>query len=164
MSIGQLLKGYFKDNELTDKVLSDGWLSTGDYAWKDAEGYFYFADRKKDVIRRRGENVSSLEVENVVNAHPKVLEAAVIGIPSELYDDEIKAYVVIKPNENLDPIEIIEWCKDRLAYFKVPRFIEFRSELPKTPTHRVQKYILRKEKKDLTKDCFDLEKVDLRLR
>jgi crotonobetaine/carnitine-CoA ligase len=159
-----IMKGYFKDPELTDKVLSDGWLSTGDYAWKDEDDYFYFADRKKDVIRRRGENVSSLEVENVINAHPKVLEAAVIGIPAELYDDEIKAYVIIKPNENLDPIEIIEWCRDRLAYFKVPRFIEFRSELPKTPTHRVQKYMLRKEKKDPTKDCFDLEKVDFKLK
>ena len=159
-----MMKGYFKDAELTYKVISDGWLSTGDYAWKDEDGYFYFADRKKDVIRRRGENVSSLEVENVINAHPKVFESAVIGIPSELYDDEIKAYVIIKPNENLDPIEIIKWCRDRLAYFKVPRFIEFRSELPKTPTHRVQKYILRKEKKNPTKDCFDLEKVDFKLR
>jgi crotonobetaine/carnitine-CoA ligase len=159
-----MMKGYFKDAELTNKVLSDGWLSTGDYASKDEDGYFYFADRKKDVIRRRGENVSSLEVENVINAHPKLLESAVIAVPSELYDDEIKAYVIIKPNEKLDPIEIIEWCKDRLAYFKVPRFIEFRSELPKTPTHRVQKYILRKEKKDPTKDCFDLEKVDFKIR
>jgi crotonobetaine/carnitine-CoA ligase len=108
--------------------------------------------------------VSSLEVENVINAHPKVLESAVIGISSDFYDDEIKAYVILKPNESLDPLDLVKWCKERLAYFKVPRYIEFRSEFPKTPTHRVQKYKLKQEKKDLTKDCFDLEKTDFRLR
>ena len=128
------------------------------------EGYFYFADRKKDVIRRRGENVSSIEVENVINAHPKVLESAIIGVPSELYDEDIKVYVITKPNETLDPIGIIKWCKERLAYFKIPRYIEFRTEFPKTPTHRVEKYKLKGEKKDLTKDCFDLEKTDFKLR
>jgi crotonobetaine/carnitine-CoA ligase len=116
------------------------------------------------VIRRRGENVSSIEVENVINAHPKVLESAVLGVSSELYDDEVKAYIITKPNETLDPLEIVSWCKERLAYFKVPRFIEFRTEFPKTPTHRVQKYKLKEEKKDLTKDCFDLEKTDFKLR
>jgi crotonobetaine/carnitine-CoA ligase len=157
-------QGYFKEPELTREVIRNGWLHTGDKAWMDDDGYFYFADRKKDVIRRRGENVSSLEVENVINAHPKVLESAVIGVPSELYDDEVKVYVILKPNETLDPIEIVKWCKERLAYFKVPRYIEFRSEFPKTPTHRVQKYKLREEKEDLTKGCFDLEKADFELR
>jgi crotonobetaine/carnitine-CoA ligase len=128
----------------------------------DEEGYFYFADRKRDVIRRRGENVSSMEVENVINAHPKVLESAVIGVPSELYDDEIKAYIIPRPNENIDPLEIVKWCKERLAYFKVPRFIEFRTEFPRTPTLRVQKYKLKGEEK--SKDCFDLEKTDFKLR
>jgi carnitine-CoA ligase len=157
-------KGYYKDPELTSKVIRNGWLHTGDRAWMDEDGYFFFADRKKDVIRRRGENVSSLEVENVINAHPKVLESAVIGVSSDLYDDEVKAYVIPKPNETLDPLEIVKWCKERLAYFKVPRFIEFRTEFPKTPTHRVQKYKLREEKEDPAKDCFDLEKTDFKLR
>jgi crotonobetaine/carnitine-CoA ligase len=151
-----VMKGYYKDPELTGKVIRDGWLHTGDQAWMDEDGYFYFADRKRDVIRRRGENVSSIEVENVINAHPKVLESAVLGVSSELYDDEIKAYIIPKPNETLDPLEIVKWCKERLAYFKVPRFIEFRTEFPKTPTHRVQKYKLKEESKDLTEDCFDL--------
>ncbi len=159
-----VMKGYYKDPELTGKVIRDGWLHTGDQAWMDEDGYFYFADRKRDVIRRRGENVSSIEVENVINAHPKVLESAVLGVSSELYDDEVKAYIILKPNETLDPLEIVRWCKERLAYFKVPRFIEFRTEFPKTPTHRVQKYKLKEEKKDLTKDCFDLEKTDFKLR
>ncbi len=155
-------KGYYKDPELTGKVIKDGWLHTGDRAWMDEDGYFFFADRKKDVIRRRGENVSSLEVENVINAHPKVLESAVIGVPSEFQDDEVKAFVIPKPNETLDPLDLIAWCKERLAYFKIPRFIEFRTELPKTPTHRVQKYKLREEAK--SKDCFDLMKTDFKLR
>ena len=159
-----VMKGYFKEPELTKRTIKSGWLHTGDQGWMDEDGYFFFADRKKDVIRRRGENISSIEVENVINAHPKILESAVIGVPADVYDDDVKAYVVLKPNETLDPIEIVKWCKERLAYFKVPRYIEFRNEFPKTPTHRVQKYKLKKEKKDLKKDCFDLEKTDFKLR
>jgi carnitine-CoA ligase len=159
-----VMKGYYKDAELTKKTMRSGWLHTGDQGWMDEDGYFYFADRKKDVIRRRGENVSSMEVESVINAHPKVLESAVIGVPSDLYDDDVKAYLILKPGETLDPIEIVQWCKERLAYFKVPRYVEFRAEFPKTPTHRVQKYKLKEEKQDSTKDCFDLEKTDFKLR
>jgi len=157
-------KGYYKDPGLTSKVIRDGWLHTGDQAWMDEDGYFFFADRKKDVIRRRGENVSSLEVENVINAHPEVLESAVIGVPSEFQDDEVKAFVVLKPNKTLAPLDLVKWCNERLAYFKVPRFIQFRNELPKTPTLRVQKYKLKEEKTGLTNDCFDLEKTDFKLR
>jgi crotonobetaine/carnitine-CoA ligase len=157
-------KGYYKDPDLTGKVIRDGWLHTGDRAWRDEDGYFFFADRKKDVIRRRGENVSSIEVESVINAHPKVMESAVIGVPSELYDDEVKAYVMLKPNETLEPLDLIQWCKERLAYFKIPRFIEFRTEFPRTATLRIQKYKLKGETKDLTKDCFDLAKTDFKLR
>jgi len=158
------MKGYYKDPELTSDVIRNGWLHTGDRAWMDEDGYFFFSDRKKDVIQRRGENVSSIEVENVINAHPKVLESAVIGVPSEFQDDEVKAFVILRPNETLDPLELIKWCKERLAYFKIPRFMEFRAEFPKTPTHRVQKYKLKEEKKDLTKDCFDLAKTDFKLK
>jgi crotonobetaine/carnitine-CoA ligase len=110
--------GYFRDPEETKKILKNGWLHTGDNAYRDEEGYFYFVDRKKDVIRRRGENFSSLEIEEVLNAYPKVLESAVIGIPSELSDEEIKAYIIPKPGERIDPAEIFEWCEKRLARFK----------------------------------------------
>jgi len=152
--------GYFRDPEETRKVLKNGWLHTGDNAYQDEDGYFYFVDRKKDVIRRRGENMSSLEIEEVLNAHPKILETAVIGIPSGLSDEEIKAYVIVKPEHVVEPQEIFEWCEQRLARFKVPRFLEFRESLPKTPTHRVEKYKLRQEKKDLTEGCVDRENMD----
>jgi crotonobetaine/carnitine-CoA ligase len=151
--------GYFRDPEETRKVIREGWLHTGDNAYRDEDGYFYFVDRKKDVIRRRGENFSSLEIEEVLNAYPKVLESAVIGIPSELSDEEIKAYVIPKPGEQVDAAEIFEWCERRLARFKVPRYLEFRDSLPKTPTHRVEKYRLRQEKSDLTEGCVDREKL-----
>ena len=159
-----VMKGYYRDPELTKSVLRNGWLHTGDQAWMDEDGYFFFADRKRDVIRRRGENVSSIEVENVINAHPKVLESAVIGVPSEFQDDEVKAFVVLKAHETIEPLDLIKWCKDRLAYFKVPRFIEFRRELPKTPTLRIQKYKLKDEQSDPGKDCFDLSRTDFKLR
>jgi crotonobetaine/carnitine-CoA ligase len=155
-------RGYYKDPELTREVIRDGWLHTGDRAWMDEDGYFFFADRKRDVIRRRGENVSSLEVENVINAHPKVLECAVVGVPSEFQDDEVKAFIIPKANETLNPLDLIKWCRERLAYFKIPRFIEIRQDFPRTPTLRVQKYKLRGE--DDSKDCFDLMKTDFKLR
>jgi len=151
--------GYFRDPEETDKIIREGWLHTGDNAYRDEDGYFYFVDRKKDVIRRRGENFSSLEIEEVLNVYPKVLESAVIGVPSELSDEEIKAYVIPKPGERVDAAEIFEWCERRLARFKVPRYLEIRDSLPKTPTHRVEKYRLRQEKKDLTEGCMDREKL-----
>ena len=149
--------GYFRDPEESQKVLKNAWLYTGDNAYRDEEGYFYFVDRKKDVIRRRGENFSSLEIEEVLNAHPKVLESAVIGVPSEFSDEEIKAYIIPKPGEIIDPGEIFEWCEKRIARFKIPRYLEFRKIFPKTPTHRVEKYKLRQEKRDLTEGCVDRE-------
>ena len=100
----------------------------------------------------------------MINAHEKVLESAVIAVPSALYDDDVKAFVVLRRNETLDPLELVKWCKDRLAYFKVPRYIEFRTEFPKTPTHRVQKYKLKAEQKDHARECFDLEKTDFKLK
>lgn len=152
--------GYFRDPEETRKIIRNGWLHTGDNAYRDEEGYFYFVDRKKDVIRRRGENVSSLEIEEVLNAYPKVLESAVIGIPSELSDEEIKAYIIPKPGEKIESAEIFEWCDMKLARFKVPRYLEFRDSLPKTPTYRVEKYKLRQEKKGITEGCVDREKLN----
>ena len=103
-------KGYYKDPELTGKVIKDDWLHTGDRAWMDEDGYFFFADRKKDVIRRRGKR-SSLEVENVINAHPKVLESAVIGVASEFQDHEVKALVILKPNDTLEPLALIRGAR-----------------------------------------------------
>ncbi len=149
-----VMKGYFKDPQRTDEVLRNGWLYTGDNAWKDEEGFFYFVDRKKDVIRRRGENISSAEIESIVDGHPKVLESAAIGVSSDISDEEIKLLIVPKPGETIYPEEIFQWCSERLARFKVPRYLEIRNSFPKTPTHKVEKYKLRQEGHDLTR-CID---------
>ena len=151
--------GYFKDEEETAKAIREGWLYTGDNAYRDADGFFFFVDRKKDIIRRRGENISSLEIEEVIQGHPKVLECAVLGVPSELADEEVKAYIIPKEGQTIDPQEIFQWCEERLASFKVPRFLELRKTLPKTPTFRVEKFKLRQEE-DLARGCIDREKMD----
>lgn len=159
-----IMEGYFKELEITKKTLRGGWLHTGDNAYQDKDGYFYFVDRKKDIIRRRGENISSIEVENVINAHPKVLESAVIGIPSEFSEEEIKAYIVLKSGEIINPADMFNWCKERLAHFKIPRYIELMDFLPKTSTHRVEKYKLRSERRDFNERCFDREQLGVQIR
>jgi crotonobetaine/carnitine-CoA ligase len=159
-----LLPGYWRDEEQTRLALRDGWLHTGDLAWLDADGYLYFVDRKKDVIRRRGENISSQEVEEVIKRHPTVLDCAVIAVPSELGEDEVKAYLTPRPGAAIDPAEIVRWCAEQLAYFKVPRYLEVREEMPRTPSLRVRKDVLRQERADLTQGCFDREQTDLKLR
>ena len=139
-----MMAGYFNDPVRTAETLVDGWLHTGDSAWYDEDGYYYFVDRKKDLVRRRGENISSLEVERVIEQHPAVLEAAVVGVPSELTDEEVLAYVVRRPGAEVDATEVFDWCAERLAAFKVPRYVEIvDDELPKTPTAKVQKTRLR---------------------
>ena len=138
-----LMAGYFRDPERTAEALRDGWLYTGDMAWRDEEGFYYFADRKKDIVRRRGENVSSLEVELVLNDHPEVLESAIVGVPSDLTDEELLAVVVPRARPSPDPAALVEWCAQRLAPFKVPRFIQFAQELPKTRTQKIEKHRLR---------------------
>ena len=141
-----LMKGYYKMPDETAAAMRGGWFHSGDRAFVDQEGYFYFGDRIKDCIRVRGENVSSFEVEKVINSHPKVLECAVVGVPcEELGDEDIKAYVVVKENEVVAPEEIISWCEGKMAYFMIPRYVEFRKTLPKTPTERISKFELRRE-------------------
>ena len=159
-----LTPGYWRNEEQTRLALRDGWLFTGDLGWMDEDGYLYFVDRKKDIIRRRGENISSKEVEDVMKRHPKVLDCATIAVPSELGEDEIKAYVVPRPGSAVKPEELVYWCAEHLAYFKVPRYIEMRDELPRTPSLRVRKDLLRQERDDLTENCFDREKAGIRLR
>ena len=156
--------GYWRNDEQNRETLRDGWLYTGDLGWTDADGFLYFVDRKKDIIRRRGENISSQEVENVVKRHPNVLDCAVLAVPSELGEDEVKAYVTPRPGAPASPEELIRWCAEHLAYFKVPRYLEIRDELPRTPSLRVRKDVLRRERENLTEGCFDREAAGLRLR
>lgn len=138
-----MMLGYFREPEKTAEALVDDWLYTGDSAWQAEDGYFYFVDRKKDIVRRRGENVSSLEVEMVVNTHPDVQESAVIGVPSDLTDEELCVFVVPRENTVISPANIIEWCDENLAAFKVPRYVEMVTALPKTPTAKIEKHRLR---------------------
>jgi len=139
-----MMRGYFNDPVRTAEALDgEGWLHTGDNAWVDEDGYYYFVDRKKDIVRRRGENISSLEVERVIEQHPAVQEAAIIGVPSDLSDEDVLAYVALRPGAALDPPEIVTWCVDRLAQFKAPRYVEFIDTMPKTPTAKIQKAKLR---------------------
>jgi crotonobetaine/carnitine-CoA ligase len=138
-----VMAGYFRDPERTAEALRHGWLYTGDMAWQDEDGFYYFSDRKKDIVRRRGENVSSLEVELVLNDHPAVLESAIVGVPSDLTDEDLLAVVVVRPGYAPDPAELIDWCAARLAPFKVPRYLSFADELPKTRTQKIEKHRLR---------------------
>ena len=159
-----IMPGYWRNEEQNTETLRDGWLYTGDLGWVDSDGFLYFVDRKKDIIRRRGENISSQEVENVVKRHPNVLDCAVLAVPSELGEDEVKAYVTPREGAIPDPEELVYWCAENLAYFKVPRYWEVRDELPRTPSLRVRKDVLRQEKEDLIEGCFDMEAAGIKLR
>ena len=159
-----VMPGYWRNDEQNRETLRDGWLYTGDLGWLDDDGFLYFVDRKKDIIRRRGENISSQEVENVIKANPSVLDAAVVAVPSELGEDEVKAYVTPREGAVVDPEQVVYWCAERLAYFKVPRYWEVRDELPRTPSLRVRKDMLRQEREDLIEGCYDREAAGIRLR
>ncbi len=136
-------KGYYRDPEATAAAFRDGWFLTGDLVRRDANGYFWFVARKKDIIRRRGENISGAELDRVIGQHPAVAEAAAIAVPASLGEDEILVAIVKRPGENVTPGEIADWCKLRLAVHKQPRYVVFVGELPHTPTHRVAKFRLK---------------------
>ena len=153
-----VMKGYYKNPEASAKALKNGWLYTGDLGYLDRDGYLYFVDRVKDMVRRGDENISSEEVERVLNSHPQVAESAVIAVPDPIRGEEVKAYIVLKSPataESVPPEKIWEFCKPHLAAYKVPRYLEYRAELPKTPSSKVQKNILRDESKQPSSKMFD---------
>ncbi|HSV83139.1 MAG TPA: ATP-dependent acyl-CoA ligase [Ramlibacter sp.] len=147
--------GYWRNPEATLELFRNFWIHTGDLGRTDDHGYFYYVDRKKQALRRRGENISSFEVEAVINAHPAVLESCVVGVPSELGEEEVKAVVVLKAGCALEAEALVRWCEPRMAYFAIPRYLAFRAALPKTPTERVEKYRLKEE--GISPDCWDRE-------
>jgi carnitine-CoA ligase len=147
---------YFKNPQASEAKVRRGWFSTGDLAYCDSEGNFYFADRKTDSIRRRGENISSFEVEKIINQHPAVLESGAYGVPSELGEDDVMVAVVLRPGQTVAPEELIRFCQERMAKFMLPRYIDFRSSLPKTETHRIQKTELKKQ--GVTPSTWDRDK------
>ncbi|QCK87859.1 ATP-dependent acyl-CoA ligase [Phreatobacter aquaticus] len=137
--------GYYKNPEATAEAWRNGWFHTGDGFRRDGDGNFYFVDRLKDTIRRRGENISSFEVEADILAHPAIQEAAVVAVPSDVGEHEVLATIALRPGHQLDPADLIAFLRPRMAHFMVPRFIRIVSELPKTPTLKVEKHLLRKE-------------------
>jgi crotonobetaine/carnitine-CoA ligase len=150
--------GYFAMPDATAQAWHGGWFHTGDRVVRDAHGYFRFIDRLKDSIRRRGENISSFEVEQVLLSHPEVANAAVYPVRSQLAEDEVMAAIVRRPESRLAEAALTEFCQPRLAYFAIPRFIEFVDELPTTESGKVQKYKLRD--RGVTPRTWDRETVE----
>jgi acyl-CoA synthetase (AMP-forming)/AMP-acid ligase II len=138
-----VMKGYWQQPVETDAALLDGWFHTGDGGFIDDEAYLTIADRKKDVIISGGENVSSIEVEDCIFSHPAVAEVAVIGVPHDKWGETVVALVVVKGEATTTETEIIEHCRERLAHYKCPTSVEFRDELARTATGKLQKFKLR---------------------
>jgi long-chain acyl-CoA synthetase len=138
-----VMLGYWNDPELTATVLRDGWYHTGDLAWRDDEGYLYIVDRRVDIINSGGINVYSLEVEQVLDRMPGLLEAAVVGRPHDLWGEAVCAFVVRDGSARVDEQDVIDFCRGRLAHYKAPRVVEFRSELPRNAMGKLDKRALR---------------------
>ena len=145
--------GYFNMPQKSIELFENLWINTGDLGRVDEDGFFFFVDRKKQALRRRGENISSFEVEDGINSHPAILESCVVGVPSDVGEEDVKAVVICMPGMSVTERELIAWCESRLAYFSIPRYIAFRDSLPKTPSERVEKYKLKNE--GVTEDCWD---------
>ncbi|RZS43113.1 crotonobetaine/carnitine-CoA ligase [Herbihabitans rhizosphaerae] len=150
--------GYYGAPEATAEAFRNLWYHTGDRGYRDEDGYYFFLDRMKDAIRRRGENISAFDLECEVNLHPDVLECAATGVPSELEDEDVKLTVVLREGTTLAPEELVAFCEERLPRFMVPRYVEYVDALPRTPTDKVAKYKL-KEQGDhgLTETTWDRE-------
>ena len=140
-----IMQGYFRDPVQTAQQFVDGWFKTGDLVSVDEDGYYTFVSRKNDIIRRRGENISGAELDRVIAQHPHVADVAVIAVPAELGEDDIMAVVVRKAHEQLSAQAVAQWCRERLASSKVPRYVVFVEEIPYTPTHKVAKSVLRND-------------------
>jgi crotonobetaine/carnitine-CoA ligase len=154
--------GYYNMPEKTVELFRNYFTHTGDAGYLDEDGYLYFVDRIKDYIRVRAENISSFEVERSVNAHAKVSESAAISVKSEHAEDEVKIIVVLKQGEKMTPEELLDFCQERMPYFAVPRYVEFVETLPKTPTDRVQKSLLREA--GITENTWDREKAGYKVK
>jgi crotonobetaine/carnitine-CoA ligase len=152
---GALFSGYYKRPEDTAEAWRNLWFHTGDRGVLDDDGFLYFIDRMKDCIRRRGENISSWEVESTINTHPAVVESAAYGVASDLSESDVMVAVVLRPGETLEPPELLDFCHGKLAHFAVPRYVRFLKALPRNHAERVQKVELREQA--ITPDTWDRE-------
>ena len=157
-----ITNGYWQHPEWTEKAFKNLWLHTGDMLKRDSEGNLYFVDRTKDAIRRRGENISSMEVEFEINAYPAVLECAVIPVNSADTEQEVMAVIVAKPDQSINPVSLIEYLQTRMAYYMVPRYIDIIDALPKTPTGKIQKFELREQ--GITDSTWDRVAAGIKLK
>ena len=162
----QIMPGYWNKPDESANALRNGWLYTGDIAYMDEDGYCFIVDRKKDMIIVGGYNVAPREIDEVLYEHPKIKEAVCVGVPHPSRGEVIKAYIVLKEGESCDKSEIIRWCRDRLANYKVPRMVEFRHDLPKTLVGKILRRVLRAEeearqRKHAAEDGNGLEDAEL---
>jgi len=151
---GVLTEGYYCNPEATENAIRDGWLYTGDLAFADEDGFLFYLGRKKDSLRRRGENISAWEVERVINEHPEVSESALIGVRSEIGDEDLKIFVMRTAGSQLSAADLLRWCAELMPKYQIPRFVTFVDGFRKTPTQRIQKQFL----SDSMDDCdYDSE-------
>jgi len=153
---------YYKDEEASKSLILEGkdrlkWFHTGDLASKDKDGWFFFVDRKKESIRRRGENIAPYSIERVINLHDKVLESAAYGVKSELGEDEVMVAVVLQPGKTMTPEELLDFCQGKMAYFMIARYVDFVEKLPKSEVHRVMKRFLKE--RGVSETTYDREKA-----
>jgi len=140
----QIMMGYYKKPEETEETIKDGWFFTGDIGKFDEDGYLTIVDRKKDMIIAGGYNIYPVELDDVLMGHPKILEACTVGIPHDYRGETVKAFIVVKESETLTQEEVVDYCKEKLAAYKVPKLVEFIDELPKSAVGK----ILRRELRD----------------
>jgi carnitine-CoA ligase len=157
-------RGYYNMPEATIAAWRNLWFHTGDRGRLDADGWLTFVDRKKDAIRRRGENISSYEVEQMVMRHQAVAEAAAYAVPSEMSEDEVMVSVVLRPGASLSEADLVAFCVANMAYYMVPRYVEFRDDLPRTMSEKVQKYKLKAEAVARLAEIWDREKAGIEVK
>ena len=154
-----MFQGYWSNPEATVRAFRDLWFRTGDRGYFRPDGNLVFTDRIKDTIRRRGENISSFEVERAVQRHGDVVEAAAYALPSDIGEEEVGLAVIVRPGSTLSSADLFAFCIDTMPRFAVPRFIRFVDSLPKTPSQRIQKYKLRDE--GITADTHDRQALGI---
>jgi crotonobetaine/carnitine-CoA ligase len=156
-----MFQGYWRRPEATLNAMKNMWFHTGDIGKFDEDGFFYFVDRKKDYLRRRGENISSFEVESAFSNHPAIAEVAVHAVLSDKGEDDVKVTAILHEGTELTEEELFFWATEAVPYYALPRYIEFRKEFPKNPQGRILKYQLRDEGK--TASTWDLEDTEIKV-